>query len=240
MDNELKDGIEIVLLSYKEEDNLKKLIPEIRENIEKTKLDYDILVVDTQMPLDNSQMVCEEYGAKYVNQREKGFGGAFRTAIEEANRKYFFIMDSDGSHNPKYIEPMVHLFIEGNCDVVIGSRYVKGGKTFDKKSSIIMSKILNTVFRVFLGIKAHDVSTDFRMYDTAQLKKVKLQNINYDVLQEVLFKLKQNNKNLVIGELPITFEKRLYGESKRQLIPFIISYIKSLIRLTLMRITSSL
>lgn len=236
----LKDGIEIVLLSYKEEDNLKKLIPEIKSNVEKTGLAYEILVVDTEKPLDNTEKVCEELGAIYVNQREKGFGGAFRTAIEEADRQYFFIMDSDGSHNPKYISSMVSLFIEKKCDVVIGSRYVKGGKTFDSKSSVVMSKILNTVFRIFLGIKAHDISTDFRMYDTAQLKKIKLENTNYDVLQEVLFKLKQNKKNLVIGEVPITFEKRLYGESKRQLIPFIISYIKSLFRLTAMRIRNSL
>lgn len=236
----LKDGVDIVLLSYKEEENLRKLIPEIKLNIEKTGLPYSIIIVDTEKPLDNTREVCKEFGAKYFNQREKGFGGAFRTAIEEADRQYFFIMDSDGSHNPKYISSMVNLFIKGNCDVVIGSRYVKGGKTFDSKSSVIMSKILNTVFRIFLGIKAHDISTDFRMYDTAQLKKVKLENTNYDVLQEVLFKLKQNNKKLVIGEVPITFEKRLYGESKRQLIPFIISYIKSLFRLTAMRIRNSL
>jgi dolichol-phosphate mannosyltransferase len=114
---------------------------------------------------------------------------------------------------------------------------VPGGKTFDAKSSIIMSKILNGVFRLFLGIKAKDISTDFRLYDTAQLKAVHLERNNYDVLQEVLLKLKLNNANYKIGEVPITFDKRVYGESKRKLIPFIISYMKTLIQLTLLRIT---
>ena len=53
-----------------------------------------------------------------------------------------------------------------------------------------MSKMLNLAFRICLGIKAHDISTDFRMYDTQQLKNVKLDNKNYDVLQEVLLKTK--------------------------------------------------
>ena len=49
-----------------------------------------------------------------------------------------------------------------------------------------MSHILNFVFRIITGIKAKDISTDFRMYDTKQLKAVKLTCQNYDILQEVL------------------------------------------------------
>jgi len=234
--NGLKPGITVALLAYKEEENLKELLPKIIENVKKTGEDYNIVVIDTEEPLDNTQGVCEEFGAFYYNQTEPGFGGAFRMAISQADHEKFLILDSDGSHNPKYIPEIYHLFVSGNYDVVIGSRYVKGGKTFDSKSSIIMSHILNGCFRLFLGIRAHDISTDYRMYDTAQLKEVKLENRNYDVLQEVLLKMRLNNSNLTIGEVPITFEKRLYGESKRQLIPFIISYIKSLFRLTIMRV----
>lgn len=128
--------------------------------------------------------------------------------------------------------------MDDKCDVVIGSRYVEGGKTNDAKSSIVMSHILNGMFRFFLGIKAKDISTDYRMYETAQLKEVKLTCHNYDVLQEVLLCLRLNkaDKKLKIGEVPIEFDKRIYGESKRQLIPFIMSYIKTLFKLTAKRI----
>ena len=228
-------GTTITLLSYKEEENLKILIPKIIENIEKVESDYEILVVDTEKPLDNTATVCEAFGARYVNQKYPGFGGAFKTAIEHAQKKYFLIMDSDGSHNPLYIPSIYKKFINANADVVIGSRYIKGGKTCDTASSIVMSKILNAAFRVCLGIKAHDISTDYRMYYTEQLKQVTLENRNYDVLQEVLLKLKLKKPELEIGEVPIVFTKRIYGESKRQLLPFIVSYIKSLFRLTCMR-----
>ena len=99
-----------------------------------------------------------------------------------------------------------------------------------------MSKILNTTYRLVLGIKAKDISTDYRMYDTKQLKRVKLQCNYYDVLQEVILKLKLKNKRFKIGEVPIKFYKRMYGDSKRQLVKFIISYMKTLFYLIGVRV----
>lgn len=229
-------GISVVLLAYKEADNLRVLLPEIIENIKKCKEDYEILVIDTEEPLDDTKEVCEEYGVRYINQEEPFFGGAFRTGIRYAAMDKFLILDSDGSHPPMYIPNLYRVFVKYKLDVVIGSRYVKGGQTNDSKSSQIMSKILNTTFRLCLGIRAKDISTDYRMYDTKQLKSVSLTCDNYDILQEVLMKLRMNNRKLKIGETPISFSKRLYGESKRQLFKFILSYMKTLIRLTGMRI----
>lgn len=235
MQSTLRKGIGVALLAYKEAENLAFLLPQIKSNLEKTNEEYDILVVDTAEPLDDTASVCEQNGAKYINQEWPSFGGAFRTAIKYVDREKFLILDSDGSHDPNKISEINELFNIQKCDVVIGSRYAKGGITQDSKSSIVMSKILNTAFRICLGIQAKDISTDYRMYDTKQLKKVNLENKNYDVLQEVLLKMKLNNSKLKIGEVPITFTKRVFGESKRKLIPFIIDYIKSLFKLTSMR-----
>ena len=107
-------------------------------------------------PLDDTPAVCKKFGARYVNQRLPHFGGAFRTGIKAARYDKFLIMDSDGSHNPIYIPDIYKKFVKG-ADVVIGSRYVKGGKTNDSKVSIIMSHILNFVFRIITGIKAKDI-----------------------------------------------------------------------------------
>lgn len=234
-------GISVVLLAYKEEENLRVLLPQIKEQVEKCGEEYEILVVDTAKPLDNTKEVCRQFGARYINQEQPGFGGAFRTAIKYANKNKFLIMDSDGSHPPVNIPDIYHKFVEEKCDVVIGSRYVKGGISNDALSSQIMSHMLNFAFRVCLGLKANDLSTDYRMYRTKQLKRVKLTCDNYDVLEEVLLRLKLNkkDKNLKIGEVPINFEKRMYGESKRQLVKYIISYIKTLVKLTWLRITDA-
>ena len=230
-------GISAILLAYKEEENLRVLLPEIKSYVEMCGEPYEMIVVDAAEPGDNTAEVCASHDVFYINQEEPGFGGAFRTGIKYAKMDKFLILDGDGSHPPKYIPDIHREFVEENCDVVIGSRYVKGGKTDDSKTSVWMSHILNLTFRICLGIKAKDISTDYRMYDTNQLKKVQLISTNYDVLQEVLLKLKLNNKSLKIGEVPIHFQKRLFGDSKRQLFKFIVSYIKTLFRLLGMRVT---
>lgn len=227
----------IVLLAYKEEENLRILLPQIMHEIEKQGEIYEIIVVDTAKPLDHTGELCEEMGVRYVNQRYPHFGGAFRTGIEEARYDKFLILDSDGSHHPRYISDLFAAYRSG-ADIVIGSRYVKGGENHDAKLSVLMSRVLNQVFRLAIGIKAHDISTDYRLYNTAQLKEVTLTCENYDVLQEVLLKLRMNNPKLVIKEVPISFDKRMFGESKRRLLPFVFSCFRTLCCLIGLRITA--
>lgn len=228
----------IVLLAYKEAENLNMLLPKIKTEIEKCEKDYEIVVIDTAVPLDNTEEICKKWGARYINQEEPAFGGAFRTGIKYANKEKFLIMDADGSHPTDRIPAIYHKFVDEDCDVVIGSRYVAGGVTNDVFTSQVMSHILNFCFRIVLGIDAKDISTDFRMYRTADLKQVKLECRYFDVVEEVLLKLKLNkpDHNLKVGEVPIIFQKRMFGESKRQLLKFIISFIKTLFMLMGMRL----
>lgn len=236
----MEKGISVVLLAYKEEENLRVLIPQILVQLNKTGEKYEIIVVDTKQPLDNTEDVCRQHGCVYINQEAPGFGGAFKTGIKYARMDKFLILDSDCSHDPAYIPAIYEKFMEGDYDVVIGSRYTEGGSTCDKKSSVIMSHILNFAFRLCLGIKAKDISTDYRMYKTDQLKQVELTGMNYNILEEVLLKIKLNcpGKKIRIGEVPISFNKRVYGESKRRLLPFILDYARTLISLTWLRIRS--
>ncbi len=232
-------GISAVILAYKEAENLDMLLPRIRESLDATGEEHEIIIIDTHEPLDNTGEICGKYGALYFNQDGKGFADAFVCGIRHASMDKFLILDGDGSHDPVYIPAIHKKFTEEGCDLVIGSRYVKGGTTEDKTSSVIMSKLLNFAFRVCIGIKAKDLSTDYRMYDTAQLKNVELESVNYDVLEEVLLKLKLNNKELKIGEVPIHFKKRVFGDSKRRLMEFIASYIGTLFKLFGMRMRAN-
>ena len=230
-------GITVALLAYKEEENLKVLLPEIIKAVVEIGEPYEVLVVDTQEPLDNTKEVCRIFGAVYINQEEPYFGGALRTAIKYATMDKFLIMDSDGSHNPSVIPQIYAKFMSG-ADVVIGSRYINGGVSNDSFGSKVMSKILNASFRLIMGLNTRDLSTDFRMYHTQQIKYVILNCNNYDVLQEILLKLKINKKDLNIQEVPIEFNKRMFGESKRSLLKFIFSYIKTIVKLFALRFVS--
>ena len=214
----------VVLLAYKEAENLKILLPQIHKVMEKLKDDYEVIVIDSAKPLDNTKEVCEKNNTLYYPQEEPGYAGAFRTGIKYVTKN--------------------RMFDRGGYDIVIGSRYTKGGVSNDSKTSYIMSKILNTTMRLCLGIRAKDISTSYRMYDAKQIKAVTLTRNNYDVLQEVILRMKINKreqgKKLNIGETPITFNKRMYGESKRQLLKFIRGYIVTLFMLIRINLVSLL
>ena len=118
----------------------------------------------------------------------------------------------------------------GNYDIVIGSRYIKGGKTDNPFILVFMSYVLNISYRLFFRLNVSDVSDSFRIYKSEIVKGLNLQCENFDVVEEILIKANLN-KSLNIKEIPIVFNKRMYGESKRDLFRFILSYIGTIKKL---------
>ena len=227
--------LSVLLPSYNEEENLKILLPQIKENLEKEEnLEYEILVVDSKEKTDNTKDVCEKNGVKYFN-RENGehYGDAIRTGIQKAQNEYLLVMDADGSHSPNELYKLIKDC--ENYDITIGSRYVKNGKTENNIILILMSWIVNVAYRICLKIKVKDISNSFRIYRAKDIKSIKLESDNFDIVEEILIKLCIKNKNYKIREVPITFEKRKQGKSKRKLGKFILSYISTMKRLMKIR-----
>lgn len=225
----------VVLLAYKEAENLQVLLPRIQEVLRKMDEPGEILVIDSNIPTDRTPEVCRQFDVRYIAQEEPFYAGAFRTGIKYASMEKIQVLDADGSHDPNDMPAIRDKFDQG-YDLVIGSRYVQGGVTKDRKLSILMSKVLNAVMRAAIGVKAKDISTSYRLYDAAQLKAVILKRNNYDVLQEVLLRMKINNRAFRIGEVPIEFNKRMFGESKRRLLKFIGGYVVTVFTLLFIRI----
>src|SRR5665647_931467 len=135
-------GISVVLLAYKEAENLKILLPKIVESLQRTGTDFEIILIDAETPLDETPEICSQYCIRYYNQEEAHYAGAFRTGIKYATKERTLVLDCDGSHNPEAIAGIYRKSLEG-YDLVIGSRYCKGGKTNDSAASFMMSKVLN-------------------------------------------------------------------------------------------------
>lgn len=231
--------ITIAILAYNEEENLRWILPEIDKYVSRIGADsVEYLIVDSMIPTDNTKRVCEEFGARYINQEEKYYGGAMRTAFKYATGDIFIILDADGSQDYTQIPQLFEVFCQG-ADVVIGSRYVKGGETEDSKLSQIMSHILNVVYGKVMKLNVKDVSDSFRIYHTCDLKELYLTCENFDIAEEVLYKLNLQKKGqLVVKEVPIKFVKREIGESKRSLFKFIVSFARTLLQFMIINILS--
>ena len=224
--------LSIILPAYKEAENLKKILPKINEEVSKLNIDYEILIIDTIEKIDDTDEVCKLNDAIYIN-REGGnfYGDAIRTGISKANGKYTLIMDADGSHEPKSIIDIYKKIKNENLDIVVGSRYCKGGKTDNNFILKMMSWSLNLTYRIIFSLKVNDCSNSFRLYDSSKIKSLKLECINFDIVEEILIKLQIIYPDLKISEVPVHFKKRDEGTSKRDLIKFIFTYYVTIQRL---------
>ncbi len=228
--NTVQPDLSILLPSYLEEENLRLLLPRIKKAWANKQVSLEVIVVDTETSLDETQAVCKENGAIYVNrQGSNSYGSAIRTAISMASGKKFVFMDADGSHPPEFIEK---LYKEKNeADIVIASRYTAGGFTENSQSLVWMSKLVNLGFSIVLGIKCKDISNSFKLYEASLIKDLELRCDNFDIVEEILYKCIKKNTNLRIKEIPFTFKKRIFGETKRNLVKFVFSYVITLVRL---------
>jgi dolichol-phosphate mannosyltransferase len=215
--------IAIVLPTYNEAENLPKLVSALLS----LPLDLSILVVDDHSP-DGTGAVADELcalqnGRMSVLHRAGKLG--LRSAYIEGFRKAFELgaeavvqMDADVSHNPTVLPEMARRIV--SHDVVIGSRYTKGGSLDERWPAWrkFLSAFGNTYARTILSFPVRDVTTGYRMWRREALQKMPLDRIRssgYIFLVEmayVAYLMKYK-----ITEVPIHFADRRWGKSKMSL-----------------------
>ena len=208
----------VSLATYNERANLELLLP----NIVRHWPSADVLVVDDNSPDGTGDLVRE------LAQRDRrfrllprsgklGLGTAIlagmRYAIEH-NYDVFINMDADLSHDPCHLSAL--LAGMERHDVMIGSRYVPGGRTVDwPLSRYLISRMVNLLVRFLFRFRAKDLSGAYRCYRVSKLREAGLDQVRsrgYSFMQEVLFRCQRVGCR--IGETPIVFVERQAGVSK--------------------------
>lgn len=220
----------IILPAYQESENLALILPRLRAALSSNIHNYEIIVVDTMQIMDNTKEICHVNMVTYV-QRINGnkYGDAIRTGISNAKGEKIIFMDADGSHDPEFIHDLYQY--KNSHDIVIASRYVEGGGIENPWHLVLMSKILNFSYALILQIKCKDLSNSYKLYDAKQLKNISLYCNNFDIVEEIIYKISKNNKPIKIKEIPYVFKKRIFGETKRSLVLFVFSYFFTMIKL---------
>jgi dolichol-phosphate mannosyltransferase len=222
--------LSIVIPCYLEAESLRTLLPAIQASAAALTPSFEILIVDTEQPMDDTAAICQLHGVRHIH-RSGGnqYGDAVRTGIREARGAFILSMDADGSHDPGFFPSM---WAQRNQnDIVIGSRYMEGGQTENPAILIAMSYMVNLTFRIAFRIRAKDVTNSLRLYRAEVLRPLKLESRDFDILEEILIKAITKTPSLRITEVPITFGRRKAGESKRKLVQFAFGFLKTLQKL---------
>ena len=144
-------------------------------------------------------------------QTEKGLGYAVKCGIERSKGDIIIIADADGSHPIKTIPQMLELIKFSGYDVIIGSRYVAEGKSYDSLSRKIISRIYCEFAKELFGLKINDNMSGFIVAKKEVFEQYPIENKGYKILLELLVKAKDK---IQVVEYPIVFEKRKMGKSK--------------------------
>lgn len=215
----------VIIPTYNEAQNISL----ITDAIFKLGIDnVDLLIVDDDSP-DGTAAIVEQLGEQYpdrvhllLRKGRRGLGTAyiegFNWAIERRS-DYIIQMDADFSHSPEYLPKFLH-FIPDN-DVVVGSRYVSGGR-LDERWGVgrrFLSWWANSVWiRLLLGLKTRDATAGFKCWKAAALKQIDLNSVRsngYVFMVETCYLTERTG--LRIKEIPIYFRERDLGESKMSL-----------------------
>lgn len=223
----------IVIPTYNERDNIEKIISKI---LGLNNPNISILVVDDNSPDGTGQIVeniKKENAEVSILHRDKkeGLGKAYIAGFKKAlsdGADLIFEMDADLSHDPKYIPAMLEASEEN--DLVLGSRYVKGGGVsnwnFIRRQ---ISRFGNIYARVVLGLPYKDLTGGFKCYRRKVLETIDLDAVNslgYNFQIETTYEA--HRAGFRITEVPIVFVERVEGKSKFNLKIMLEGFLKVL------------
>ena len=212
------ERVAVLIPTYNERENLPRIVERVRAAVP----DADVVVLDDNSP-DGTGDVADELAAVddhvLVRHRagKEGLGAAyldgFAWALEQG---YDAIveMDADGSHRPEHLPRMLEA--AADADLVIGSRYVRGGRVVNWPANRKAISIAgNAYIRVLLGMPVSDATAGYRVYRAETLRTIGLDDVqSAGYCFQTDLTVRTVRAGLTVVEIPITFIEREIGDSK--------------------------
>jgi dolichol-phosphate mannosyltransferase len=208
----------VVLPTYNEILNVEPMLRTLREVVP----ECWVLVVDDHSPdgtATTARAVGEELGQIQVLERnaKSGLGGAYRAGFAwglERGYEHVVEIDCDFSHDPRALPALLVQAMK--YEVVIGSRYVKGGHiprwTWSRR---LLSRGGNQYASLVLGLGVADSTSGYRVYSRSALEKMHFETVSadgYGFQIEMTYRARRGGATII--EVPISFTDRQRGESK--------------------------
>lgn len=216
----LSDKTLVIIPTYNERENLPLIIGRLLKAEPER---VDVLVVDDSSP-DGTGDLADEMAAEnskiHVMHRggKGGLGGAYIAGFHwglERDYEILCEMDADGSHAPEQLYLLLDR-IDSGAEMVLGSRYVKGGKTVNwPVSREVLSRGGNIYASLALGAGLSDITGGYRAYRREVLEEIDLDAVDSaGYVFQVDLAWRAVEAGFDVREVPITFTEREIGDSK--------------------------
>ena len=225
-------GLSVVIPIYNECQNIEILVPDIQRVFKENELDGEIIVVDDQSNDGSWELLCEmkESNANLHIYRRNGvrsLSESWHFGFSKAGKEVIVCVDGDLCHDPEEFPRMLKML--SSVDIVIGSRYLQGGMMIDKSFfARIASYYGRHVTRLVSGVDCSDPSHSFRMFKSSVFETISSELETHGNVYLVHFLVLAKREQFTIGEVPIKYGRRLYGETKLNLVREVTTYLLSM------------
>jgi len=234
----------VVLPCFNEEKNIKPLVYSIDEAL-RSAISYKIIAVNDGSR-DRTAEMLKDLSADYPvevleHSVNLGLGAALKTGLEEVaeeslDEDFVVVMDSDNTHDPRVVLDM--LSAAEKADVVVGSRYVRGGSQLNVPlHRVILSRAINLVLAQFFRLSVKDATSGFRCFRARLVRRLcrsfrggLIESEGFVASLELLLKAVRSGG--VVSEVPISLDYgRKKGASKMHLPSTIVSYVLLILKM---------
>lgn len=209
--------LSIVVPVFNEHENIARLVNELKGAIKGWKYATEVVMVNDGSS-DDSWKVMQDLASREDflrianHDRNRGFGAALKTGYRNARGKVVATMDADLTQDPMQIASFMKGMEQG-ADLVVGSRYVSGGKMVDVAAHRrLISALGRLVVKMLFDLPIKDVTNGFRAIRKSVVDGLDLKSDSFNILPEMV--VKAHRKGYSITEVPMTLTKRRFGVSK--------------------------
>lgn len=227
-----------VIPAFNERGNLQELVEKLTTILTKEKVAYSLFFVIQGQ--DGSLSLLKKLQATYrhINfiffPNALGIGKAYQIGFKQAikmftNCTHILTLDADLNHSPAELPRFLKAERERDADIIIGSRFIRGGKFQDKRIwKRAVSTCVNWCITKFLRIPILDATSGFRLIKRRAIEELasKLSETGYPFYME--FILLAHQRKFRMQEIPITYIPRKWGVSKMSKVGTFLDYLRFL------------
>jgi glycosyltransferase involved in cell wall biosynthesis len=170
--------------------------------------DASIYVFDNNST-DATATVAQQAGAIVMSERRQGKGYVMQTMFRKIDAEIYVMVDGDGTYPASSVHRLQELIINGEADMVVGSRLHPESRSNFKAANLYGNKLIRWLLRLIFNTKLTDILSGYRAFNRSFVKGIPLFGGGFEIETELTIKALQRGYR--VEEVPVNLEVRPKG-----------------------------
>ena len=206
--------LSVVIPCFNEKQHIEALVRKVLESPVES---MELIVVD-DFSTDGTREILEDIIRALVSRiiyqvQNGGKGAALRTGFKAATGQVVIVQDADLEYDPMEYPQVIRPILEGEADVVLGSRFLAGSNFGGYTQNRIANKGLTALSNLFTGLHLTDMETCYKAFKREIIQSIEIEENRFGFEPEIVAKLAK--KRVRIKEVPISYFPRTVEEGKK-------------------------